>query len=72
MGCGCVTNYPYRKGVPRVIGSTDVYSKKHIDRALDRLDRLHDLHSEKIRDLRRALARLQGLINADEEEEERG
>ncbi len=57
----------YTKGV---IGSTDVYGRKHIDRQLDRLDRLHDLHSKKISDLRVALRHLEGLLPRRESEEE--
>ncbi len=34
-----------------MIGSTDVYSRKHIDRALDRLDRLRVHDKQRIRDL---------------------
>ncbi len=55
---------------PRVIGSTDVYSRKHIDRQLDRLDRLHDLHSQKIRDLRILVIRHIAAAEGEREEEE--
>ncbi len=33
----------------RVIGSTDVYSRKHLDRELDRLDRLRVHDKERIK-----------------------
>ncbi len=48
----------------RVIGSTDVYSRKHIDREVDRWSRLHDVNKQKIRDLKGRLDRLEGLIPA--------
>ncbi len=35
----------------RVIGSTDVYSRKHIDRNIDRLERLYFAHKSRIREL---------------------
>ncbi len=50
-----------KKDSYRVIGSTDVYSRKHIDRQLDRLDRLHDLHTKKLHELRVALRHLEAL-----------
>ncbi len=46
----------------RVIGSTDVYSRKHIDNQHDRLDRLHDLHSKKLSDLKIRIVRLEQAI----------
>ncbi len=42
----------------RVIGSTDVYSRKHIDRALDRLDRLRVHDKQRIKQLEIALGDL--------------
>ncbi len=42
----------------RVIGSTDVYSRRHIDRELDRLDRLRVHDKAKIKELQRQLADL--------------
>ncbi len=42
----------------RVIGSTDVYSRKHIDRQFDRLDRLRSRDKERIRELEQQVAAL--------------
>ncbi len=50
-------NYPHR-----VIGSTDVYSRKHLDRQYDRLDRLHDVHSKKIGDLKLRIVKLEEAV----------
>ncbi len=52
-----MTKHPYR-----VVGSTDVYSKKHIDRGLDRLDRLHDKSTARYRVLKGRVERLEALI----------
>ncbi len=57
----------------RVIGSTDVYSRKHIDRNHDRLDRRIDHHGDKLSKLKTLVADLQRLIielfdSGDEEE----
>lgn len=52
----------------RVIGSTDVYSRKHLDRQLDRLDRLHAANKQKIADLKQQLASLSLHFRVFEEE----
>ncbi len=42
----------------RVIGSSDVYSRKHIDRQNDRLERLYHAHKGRIRELEDLIATL--------------
>ncbi len=44
-----------------MIGSTDVYSRKHIDREHDRLERLYFAHKDRIRDLEHDLAELRSI-----------
>ncbi len=51
-----MTKYP-----TRVIGSTDVYSRKHIDRQIDRLERLYHAHKDRLRDLEHELAELRSI-----------
>ncbi len=48
----------------RVIGSTDVYSRKKIDKEIDRLSRLHDLSTKRIRDLQRDITDLKRMLGA--------
>ncbi len=67
MGCGCVTNPRWTK---KVVGSTDVYSRKHIDRQNDRLDRLHDVHSRALRLLRIRVTELEKIGKGGHSEEE--
>ncbi len=50
------------KYTSRVIGSTDVYSRKHIDKQFDRLERLRGYDKESIRDLRKRVQELESLI----------
>lgn len=52
----------------RVIGSTDVYSRKYIDRQFDRLDRLHSANKDKITALKTQLASLRLHFKVFEEE----
>ncbi len=47
----------------RVIGSTDVYSRKHIDRQHDRLDRLRVHDKERIRAIEARLRALEALLS---------
>ncbi len=46
----------------RVIGSTDVYSRKHIDRQNDRLDRRVDHHGDRLKDLIQRVGVLEQLL----------
>ncbi len=46
----------------RVIGSTDVYSRKAIDRVTDRLDKLHYLNLKKIGDLKARITELERIV----------
>ncbi len=48
-----------REYVKRVIGSTDVYSRKYLDRQLDRLDRLRVHDKERIKQLEKYIFELQ-------------
>ncbi len=57
LECGFVTKYS-----KRVIGSTDVYPRKHIDRQVDRLERLHGYNKTKIADLKARIAALEKLV----------
>ncbi len=68
MECGSVT----RRGITaiRVVGTTDVYTRRHIDKQLDRLDRLHDFHADKIRVLKDRIANLENLVKGKPFEEE--
>lgn len=43
-----MTKRPYNR---TPIGSTDVYSRKHIDKQFDRLERLRSYDKERIREL---------------------
>ncbi len=52
------------KYTPRVIGSTDVYSRKHIDRQFDRLEKLRLLDKQRLRDLEALVKRF--LIYAED------
>ncbi len=46
----------------RVVGSTDVYSRKHIDKQHDRLDRRVNHAGDKARDLKARVRRLESII----------
>ncbi len=54
----------YSKQEPRraPIGSTDVYSRKHIDRQLDRLDRLRVHDKDRIKAIEEAFKDLKVLL----------
>ncbi len=55
----------YRRGAGRirpVLGSSDVYSRKHIDRQLDRLDRLRVHDKQRIRLLEEQVGSLLSLV----------
>ncbi len=45
--------------------ATDVYSRKQIDRMIDRLSHLHDLNRDKIKTLKGALTALEERLHAD-------
>ncbi len=47
---------------PKVMGSTDTYTKKQVDKTADRLDRLHYLNKEKIDALKRRIASLEQTV----------
>ncbi len=49
---------------PKVIGSTDVYSRKHIDREFDRLERLRVHDKQSLRELRADVASLKQMLSA--------
>ncbi len=51
--------------------ATDVYSRKQIDKMVDRLSRLHDLNRDKIKSLKGALAALETLILKEKLNKER-
>ncbi len=51
-----------RKDIRRVIGSTDVYSRKYIDKKYDSLHRRVDLYGDKISELREEVSNLKRFI----------
>ncbi len=46
----------------KVVGSTDTYGRKYLDRGFDRLDRLHYLNKEKGDTLKKRVAHLEEVV----------